>query len=96
MITHTVFFKLKHAAGSAAESAFLERALTLAEIPGVIGLRCVRQTGRKNDYAWGLLMDFADQRAYDAYNADPRHTAFVQQYWLPEVEQFLEIDYVPR
>ena len=43
MITHTVFFKLKHAAGSAAESAFLERALTLAEIPGVIGLRYARQ-----------------------------------------------------
>ena len=39
-------------------------------------------------------MEFADQAAYDIYNAHPDHTAFVQGRWIPEVTKFLEIDYV--
>jgi hypothetical protein len=38
-------------------------------------------------------MDFADQAAYDGYNAHPRHVAFVRDRWDREVETFLEIDY---
>ncbi len=39
MIRHTVVFRLKHAAGSPAEAAFLEDALILAAIPGVEKVR---------------------------------------------------------
>jgi hypothetical protein len=38
-------------------------------------------------------MEFADQAAYDRYNQDPRHVAFVQERWIPEVADFLEVDY---
>jgi len=40
-------------------------------------------------------MEFADQAAYTRYNEHPDHVAFVRDRWVPEVETFLEIDYVP-
>ena len=96
MIKHTVFFKLKHAAGTDAEAHFLALALKLGQIPEVRDLECVRQVSKKNDFDWGLLMGFADQAAYDRYNAHPDHVKFVAEHWVPEVERFLEIDYVAR
>lgn len=94
MIKHTVFFKLKHPAGSAREVDFLQTTLSLSSIPEVRDLVCVRQTGRKNEFTHGLMMGFDDQAAYDRYNDHPSHVAFVADRWLPEVDDFLEIDYV--
>lgn len=94
MIRHTVVFGLKHAAGSAEEGAFLREALVLANIPGVEKFEQLRQVSPKNDYAFGFSMEFADQAAYTGYNEHPTHVAFVRDRWVPEVERFLEIDYV--
>jgi hypothetical protein len=96
MIRHTVVFRLKHPAGSAAETDFLAAARRLATaIPGVQRFECLRQVSRKNPFTFGLSMEFADLAAYQVYNDHPEHTRFVQQRWLAEVEEFLEIDYVP-
>jgi heme-degrading monooxygenase HmoA len=94
MIRHTVVFRLKHAKGSAAEAAFLQAALVLDRIPGVQRFEQLRQVSAKNDYAFGFSMEFADQAAYTRYNDHPDHVAFVQGRWIPEVEAFMEIDYV--
>ena len=94
MIRHTVSFTLKHAAGSDAERNFLDAALVLAAIPGVTRFERLRQVSPKTDFAFGFSMEFADQAAYDAYNAHPDHVAFVQERWVPEVERFQELDYV--
>lgn len=94
MIRHTVVFALKHAPGSLQEEAFLRDALVLTEIPGVEKFEQLRQVSKKNDYAFGFSMAFKDQAAYDAYNVHPTHVKFVQERWVPEVERFLEIDYV--
>jgi quinol monooxygenase YgiN len=96
MIRHTVAFRLKHAAGSDAERDFLRAACALVSIPGVQRFECLRQTSTKNRYTFGLSMEFADQAAYDTYSAHPDHTAFVQDRWIPEVAEFLELDYVPH
>ena len=40
-------------------------------------------------------MEFAGPEAYAAYNEHPDHVRFVQERWLPEVADFLEIDYEP-
>jgi hypothetical protein len=93
MIKHTVFFKLKHEAGSPAEAKFLALAMDLAKIPEVRALQCVKQISKKNDFSWGLLMGFDDQSSYDRYNKHPAHEGFVAGHWIPEVEKFLEIDY---
>ena len=95
MIRHTVVFNLKHATGSAEEAAFLRDARVLADIPGVEKFEQLRQVSPKNDYAFGFSMEFANQAAYSAYDDHPVHVAFVRDRWLPEVERFLEIDYVP-
>ena len=95
MIRHTVVFTLKHAAGSAAEGVFLNDARVLGNIPGVERFEQLRQVSPKNDYAFGFSMEFADQAAYSGYNEHPDHVAFVRDRWVPEVERFLEIDYVP-
>jgi hypothetical protein len=95
MIRHTVVFRLHHAPGSAEEADFLTTAGALADIPGVEAFEQLRQTGTKNDFTFGLSMEFADRVTYDAYDAHPDHRAFVAERWLPEVADFLEIDYEP-
>lgn len=95
MITHSVFFKLNHPAGSAEEAAFLAEAQKLASVPGVGNFQILEETSPKNEFAYGLTMTFEDQAAYDAYNTHPDHVAFVQQIWLKEVAAFQEIDHVP-
>lgn len=95
MIRHTVVFRLKHAPGSAEEKAFLDDGKRILNgIPGVEAFEAMRQVSPKNDYAFGFSMAFADQAAYDAYDSHPDHVGFVQNRWLKEVEDFLEIDYV--
>lgn len=96
-IRHTVVFTLKHSAGSPAETTFLrdgERILTA--IPSVHRFECLRQISPKNSYRFGFSMEFRDQAAYDAYSVHPAHTSFVETRWIPEVSQFLEIDYIPN
>ncbi|HSU02278.1 MAG TPA: Dabb family protein [Nocardioides sp.] len=95
MIRHTVAFRLHHAPGSAEEQDFLAAARALADIPGVEAFEQLRQTSAKNDFAFGFSMEFADRAAYDAYDAHPVHRAFVAERWVPEVADFLEIDYEP-
>jgi heme-degrading monooxygenase HmoA len=93
VIRHTVVFRLKHPLGSAAEADFLEAARRLARVPGVERFEVLRQVSAKNDYHFGLSMEFWDERAYRGYDAHPDHVAFVQNRWMPEVEAFMEIDY---
>jgi Stress responsive A/B Barrel Domain len=95
MIRHTVVFRLKHPKGSAAEKKFLTDSRILAKIPGVRTFEQLRQVSPKNDYHFGFSMEFTDQKAYSGYNEHPDHVAFVRDRWIPEVESFLEIDYVP-
>lgn len=95
MIRHTVVFTLRHAAGSEQEAGFLAAARVLASIPGVEKFERLRQVSPKNDYAFGFSMEFANEAAYSGYNKHPDHVAFVRDRWVPEVERFMEIDYVP-
>jgi hypothetical protein len=95
-IRHTVVFTPRHEAGSQAEADFLAAAARLAEIPGVEKFEILRETSPKNAYRFGISMEFADGKAYVSYNEHPDHVRFVQERWLVEVADFLEIDYEPR
>jgi len=95
MIRHTVQFKLKHAPGSPQERDFLNAALALTSIPAVARFEQTRQVSGKNPYAFNFSMEFADQAAYDGYNNHRIHVSFVQNRWVPEVEEFLEADFIP-
>jgi hypothetical protein len=92
-IRHTVAFTLAHEAGSPEQSDFLATAATLAAIPGVEAFEILRETSPKNGFRFGISMEFAGADAYAAYNGHPDHVRFVETRWLPEVTEFLEIDY---
>jgi quinol monooxygenase YgiN len=93
MITHSVYFNLKHSKDSAEEAAFLKKAIELNSISSVRHFKCVREVSPKNEYKFGLIMQFEDQTSYDFYNEHPDHKNFVENVWIPEVEDFIEIDY---
>jgi hypothetical protein len=95
-IRHTVAFRLRHAPGSAEESDFLAAAERLGSIPGVEAFEVLAEVSPKNDFRFGISMEFADAAAYTAYNEHPDHVRFVAERWVPEVEDFQEVDYAPR
>ncbi len=95
MIQHTVALKLKYPKGSPEEKEFLSEAAKLKSIPGVHNFQSLRQIGKKNDFDYGLSMEFHNMAAYQVYNLHPDHTKFVKTYWAKYVEKFLEIDYEP-
>jgi hypothetical protein len=96
VIRHTVAFRLVHPADSAEEQAFLtEGPALLAAIPGVQDFTVSRQVGTKSAHRFQFAMTFADQDAYDAYDAHPDHRRFVATRWEGEVEAFDELDLVP-
>ncbi len=95
MIRHTVAFKLKYPKGSPEESEFLSAAAKLSSISGVRNFESLRQTSKKNDFDYGLSMEFETLKPYEAYNQHPDHIMFIQNYWMKYVEKFLEIDYEP-
>ena len=92
-IRHTVVFTPVHPEGSAAEADFLAAARALSAIPGVEAFQVLRETSPKNAYRFGITMEFADGAAYAAYNEHPDHVRFVADRWVPEVPDFLEVDF---
>jgi hypothetical protein len=95
MIRHTVVFKLKHATGSESELDFLQVSQKLADIPVVKNFECLRQISEKNSFDFGLSMEFDSPEDYQVYNSHPDHVQYVQTRWIPEVIDFMEIDYIP-
>jgi hypothetical protein len=93
MIRHTVTFKLKHENGSIEETSFLEAARKLSTLPTVQKFECLKEIGKKNNFDFGLSMEFENKKDYEAYNDHPTHVDFVQNKWIPEVIDFIEIDY---
>jgi hypothetical protein len=95
-IRHTVAFTLVHAEGSAEERDFLESTERLGDVPGVEAFELLAEVSPKNGYRFGISMEFADRPAYERYNEHPDHVRFVQERWLSEVSEFLELDYAAR
>ena len=94
MITHSVFFKLVYAEGSKEEAAFFKEVEKLKSIPTIKSFSYVDEISPKNDYRYGLVLSFDNQDDYDFYNKHSKHQWFVENVWIPQVAEFLEIDYV--
>jgi Stress responsive A/B Barrel Domain len=95
MIRHTVAFRLRHPKGSPKEREFLQATCALATIPVVRAFECLRQVSSKNDFDFGLSMEFETAEDYRAYNEHLEHQRFVAARWNTEVAEFMEIDYEP-
>ena len=96
-IRHTVVFTLAHPAGSQAERDFLEAAGRLATIPGVEAFELLAEISPKNDYRFGISMEFAERcRVRAATTITPPTSPSSSERWQSEVADFLEIDYAAR
>ena len=93
MIRHSVLFSFKAVTEPALVQAFFKAAAALARIPGVQQFEILRQISKKNGFDYGISMEFNNLEAYDHYSNHPDHQLFIQDYWLPFVADFLEIDY---
>lgn len=96
MIRHSVILKLKSDINSAEKQAFFEAVDKLATIPDVQKFEVLKQISPKNKFEYGISMEFDTQEQYDFYSNHPQHQAFIQDFWIKAVEDFLEIDYVLR
>ena len=93
-IQHMVIFNLPYAEGSVEAGKFLEDGTRiLTAIPVVKNFQAFHQVSEKNDYQYGFSMVFANQEDYNTYNMHPDHVAFVEERWMKEVTDFLEIDF---
>lgn len=93
-IQHMVIFNLPYPEGSEKSKKFLQDGTAiLTGIPVVQNFQAFKQVSPKNDYQYGFSMVFANREDYSTYNNHPSHVAFVQDRWVKEVTEFLEIDF---
>ncbi len=92
-IRHSVIFTFNEDLTSDEKEAFFNEVRKLALIPGVEKFEILKQVSVKNKFEHGILMEFKNNEAYQFYNNHPDHVAFVQNIWLKQVHDFLEIDF---
>ena len=92
-VRHMVVFNLKHPKGSALEKKFLEDSESiLGSIPYAENFMVCREVSPKNGFDYGFSFDFLTEEDYQKYNADPSHVKYVNERWLEEVIDFMEVD----
>ncbi len=94
MIRHTVVFNLRSKEEASETKVFFQKSLLLAGIKGVEKFEILKQVSPKNNFSYGFSMEFTDQKAYDYYNLHPEHVKYVKEIWVPNVTDFMEIDYI--
>jgi Stress responsive A/B Barrel Domain len=94
MIKHSVIFTFKSDLSNSEKDAFFEAADALRNIPDVKNFEILKQISPKNKFEYGIAMEFETEEQYQTYNSHPQHTAFVQDFWMKSVEDFLEIDFI--
>lgn len=91
-IRHAGLLKFKSTITEEEKQAFFIALKDLEQIEGVQKMEISKQISTKNPFEYGFSMEFANESIYKAYNIHPQHDAFVQNYWLKYVEDFMEID----
>ena len=89
---HAGMFVFKKEVSDLEKSEFLKALKGLEVIPGVVNLQVFKQISPKNSFEYYFSMEFLTMQIYDAYSNHPLHNNFVNQYWIPLVADFLEID----
>lgn len=93
-IRHAGILKFKSTVSEQKKMDFLLALKSLESISGVQNLEISKEISPKNHFEYFFSMIFDSQEIYDAYSNHPEHDAFVQHWWIPNVEDFMEIDTV--
>jgi len=94
IIRHAGLLTFKSTVSEQVKIDFFLALKALEEIPGVQQMEISKQISTKNPFEYAFSMVFDSQTIYDAYTNHPQHDAFVQTWWIPNVEDFMEIDTV--
>ena len=95
MICHVVFYKMKPGTTEAGERGLVDQARReLVKLPGVMNLRVGRNIDASAEgYSIGLVMDFQDEAALEAYRVHPEHQKFVKDIAGPLVSEIWRFDF---
>lgn len=95
MIVHMVLFQWKEEASPEAITSVLEELRDLKKaIPGIIELSCGENfSARSQGFQNGLLVQFQDRTALEAYIPHPAHQAVVQNLIKPILKDIIVLDY---
>ena len=91
-IRHAGIFNFKPTVSGSQKHAFFVALKALEDINGVEKMEVSRQISTKNKFKYGFSMEFASNEIYQAYSIHPQHDAFVKEFFIPLVEDFMEID----
>ena len=95
MVCRIVLYRMKAGASPEDEDRLVREARSqLSRLPGVMNLkagRCIDPAGQ--GYSVALVIDFADQAAFDAYFVHPEHRRFIQQVAEPLVSETLRLKF---
>ncbi len=91
-IRHAGIFNFKPTVSESQKHEFFVALKALEDINGVEKMEVSRQTSTKNKYKYSFSMEFASNEIYQAYSIHPQHDAFVKDFFIPLVEDFMEID----
>ncbi len=91
-IRHAGIFNFKPTVSESQKHEFFVALKALEDINGVEKMEVSRQTSTKNKFKYGFSMEFASNEIYRAYSIHPQHDAFVKDFFIPLVEDFMEID----
>jgi hypothetical protein len=91
-IRHAGIFNFKPTVSESQKHEFFVALKALEDINGVEKMEVSRQTSPKNKFKYGFSMEFASNEIYQAYSIHPQHDAFVKDFFIPLVEDFMEID----
>lgn len=89
---HAGLFNFKPTVTEEEKQAFFVALKDLETILGVQKMEVSRQTSPKTKFEYGFSMEFGDEDIYSAYQLNPKHDAFVKNYWLKMVADFMEMD----
>ncbi|EAZ81715.1 Dabb family protein [Algoriphagus machipongonensis] len=93
MITHSLFFRLKYPIGSPEEHTFFNALAKLSTISGVENFTILKQISQKNEFDYGLNIEFENQEAFQTFHQNPHHALFFKIYWPDFVEDCMELDF---
>jgi hypothetical protein len=91
-LRHAGIFNFKPTVSESQKHEFFIALKALEDINGVEKMEVSRQTSSKNKFKYGFSMEFASNEIYLAYSIHPQHDAFVNDFFIPLVEDFMEID----
>lgn len=93
-IQHMVIFNLTYPKDAPESKKFIhDGTRILTGIPVVKNFQAFNQVSEKNKFGFGFSMVFTNSADYETYNKHPEHVAFVQNRWMKEVSDYLEIDF---